>query len=69
MTQWGLKCLCRSVKVSWCEADGTYPPCESLSPQRSSLFWMPEPQELEHWNREQAGGTVLKNELCECVCL
>lgn len=69
MTQWGLY---RSVKV-WrmcCSAvEGTYPPFESLSPQRSSLFWMPEPQDLEHWNRVQAGRTILENEVCECVCV
>lgn len=71
ITQWGLKYLCRSIKVHrmpCCAAEGTYPPCESLSLQRSSLFWMPEPQDLEHWKRMQAGGTILENELWVCVC-
>lgn len=30
----------------------TYLPCESVSPQKSDLLWVPEPQELEHWNRK-----------------
>lgn len=69
-TQWGLKYLCRTIKLwgmPWCAVEGAYPPCESLSPQRSSLFWMPEPQDLEHWKRVQAGGTILENELRVCV--
>ena len=30
---------------------------------------MPEPQDLEHWNRVQAGRTIIENEVCECVCV
>ncbi len=71
MAQWDPKYVFRSIKV-WgmsCVVEGTYPPCESLSPQRSSLFWMPKPQDLEHWNRMQAGGTILENEVWVCVCV
>lgn len=58
--QWGLS---QRIKVWWmpgCGAKCTYPPCVSLSPQRNSLLWMPEPQDLEHWKRVQAGGTVFR---------
>lgn len=45
----------------------TYPSFEALSPQRSSLFWKPDPQDLEHWERVHAGGTILENELRVCL--
>lgn len=46
-----------------CAAEGAYPPFWSLSPQWSSRLWKPDPQVVEHWNRAQAGGTILENEL------
>lgn len=46
-----------SVEVYVSAAQGTYPPWESASPQLSSRFWVPEPQDLEHW-RKRGGKTT-----------
>lgn len=49
----------RSANAYACAAQGTYPPWESVSPQLSSRFWVPEPQDLEHWRTREGTSRAL----------